>query len=247
MWRRSLTRDPRVEKHEGHIVEYFGRKLRILQERRTLIEKLGLADKIVTTASPLIEPIEKGSTYDITLWSLLVRAFHPLPFMRGVGRYIRFYVKNSSDHQILGCLSLGSAVLKCGPRDRWIGWSMQERLRNLNKIANNRRFLIMPYVKVPNLASRVLSLLCEVGRTEWERRYGDPLVLIETFVESEHHGTCYKAANWILLGETRGFTHVISGIKPTAGRNISVYLYTGNRRLIFAKPLIKSWREKLKE
>jgi len=247
MWRHSLTRDPRVKQYEEHIKEYFERKLRILRERRSLIEKLGLAERIVTTTSPTIEPIPKGSTDDIKLWSILVQAFHSLPFMGGVGRYIRFYIKSSSNHQILGCLSLGSAVLKCAARDKWIGWSMQERLRNLNRVANNRRFLIMPHVKVPNLASRVLSLLCEVGRKEWERRYGDPLVLIETFVESERSGTCYKAANWILLGETKGFAHVVSGIKPTAGKNVSVYLYTGSRRLVFAKPLLKSWRDKLKE
>jgi hypothetical protein len=168
-----------------------------------------------------------------------------MPFMGGVGRYIRFYVRNVSDHRILGCISLGSAVLKCAPRDKWIGWGTQERLRNLGGVANNRRFLILPHVRVPNLASRVLSLLDKEGRREWQNRYGDRLVLIETFVESNRAGGCYKAANWICLGETSGFTHVVSKIGSPTGKKVSVYLYTGDKKRIFVKPLTREWQRLL--
>jgi hypothetical protein len=212
-----------------------------------LKRKEGLVDidhHTVIRADPFVEPISNGSTKENQLWTLLVKTFHPLPFMGGVGRYVRFFIRDSSNQQILGCLSLGSAVLKCAPRDSWIGWNQKQRLKNLNKIANNRRFLILPNVKVPNLASQVLSFLSKIGQEEWRKRYGDPLVLMETFVESENPGTCYKAANWLKIGETKGFTHVISKIASNEG-NVSVYLYTGNKRHIFVKPITRSWRTEL--
>jgi len=240
-----LTRDPRARKHGKDIEEYFKRKSKVLKSKKNLANRLTPPVEIVRTANPILEPIPKGDKYGTKLWGLLVRAFHPLSFMGGVGRYIRFYIRNSTDHQILGCLSLGSAVLTCAARDKWIGWNAQKRLKNLRKIANNRRFLILPNVKVPNLASRALSLLCKVGRKEWESRYEDPLVLIETFVELERPGTCYRAAGWLPLGKTKGFTHVVSEIGPLADKRVSAYLYTGERKLIFVKPLTKSWRNEL--
>lgn len=241
-WKHPLTRDPRAKKHEKHIKEYFQRKT--LVSGRTE-EPSDTRHGTIIAADPYMEPIPRGSTEDNHLWNLLVRAFHPLPFMGGVGRYIRFFVRDSSSHQILGCLSLGSAVLKCAPRDSWIGWNLESRLRNLNKVANNRRFLILPHVKVPNLASRILSLLSKVGQDEWQRRYGDPLVLMETFVDSKNPGTCYKAANWFQIGMTKGFTHVVSRIRPSNGRGISTYLYTGSKKHIFVKPIVRSWRKEL--
>jgi len=244
-WNPSLTRDPRAQIHREHIEGYFGRRIQVLGEKKRLIEILGYGDQIVTKAIPIIEPVLKSNPNDTKLWNILVRTFHSLPFMGGVGRYIRFFIRNSIDNQIVGCLSLGSAVLKCADRDKWIGWNMEERLRNLNKVANNRRFMILPHVRVRNLASRALSLLCGEGAEEWQRRYGDPLVLIETFVDSEHQGTCYKASNWVMIGETKGFTHIVSRIKKSADKNVSVYVYTGRKKKIFARPLRKSWRNEL--
>jgi len=244
-WKHPLTRDPRVKRHEKHIQEYFDRRSQILRDREKLLRNVEIPNQTLTTANPMVEPIPRGSSQDTRLWNLIVRAFHPMPFMGGVGRYIRFYVRNSSDDQILGCLSLGSAVLRCAARDTWIGWSMQQRIRNLGKVANNRRFLILPNVRVPNLASRVLSLLCAAGPREWQNRYGDPLVLIETFVESKYYGSCYRAANWIQLGETKGFTHVVSEIAQTTRKRVSLYLYTGDKKRIFVRPLHSSWRKEL--
>jgi len=244
-WKHPLTRDPRVRKHRVHIQEYFKRRLRVLRKREDLLGGVDIADQPLETANPIVEPIPIGSSHDTKLWNLIIRTFHPMPFMGGVGRYIRFYIKNSDDGQILGCLSLGSAVLTCAARDNWIGWNRQQRIRNLGKLANNRRFLILPNVRIPNLASRILSLLCKDGPREWQSRYGGPLVLIETFVESKHPGSCYKAANWILLGETKGFMHVVSEIGQTTGKKVSVYLYTGDKKRIFVKPLRRSWKKEL--
>jgi len=244
-WKHPLTRDPRTKIHARHIQQYFKRKLRIVRERENLIEGVDIADRSLAAADPILEPIAVGSSRDTRLWNLMMRTFHPMPFMGGVGRYIRFYIKNSDDGQILGCLSLGSAVLTCAVRDNWIGWNRQQRIRNLGKLANNRRFLILPNVRVPNLASRVLSMLCKDGPREWQNRYGEPLVLAETFVESSHIGSCYKAANWILLGETKGFTHVVSEIGREKGKRVSVYLYTGDKKRIFVKPLCESWKKEL--
>jgi hypothetical protein len=167
-----------------------------------------------------------------------------MPYMGGVGRYIRFFIRNESDSKILGCMSLGSAVLKCASRDQWIGWNTRQRIQNLGKVANNRRFLLLPHVRVPNLASRALSLLEKEGPRVWKSRYKDPLVLIETFVESSHLGSCYKAANWTLIGKTRGFTHVVSRIRSPA-KNVSVYLYTGDTKQVFVRPLCRSWQRDL--
>ena len=106
---------------------------------------------------------------------------------------------------MLACLLFGSAAWKCRARDQFIGWTAEQRQQRLHLITNNTRFLMLPYVKVPHLASWILGRVLRRLSEDWERKYGHGIVLVETFVERERFaGTSYKAANWICLGSTTG-------------------------------------------
>ena len=107
----------------------------------------------------------------------------------------------------LACLLFGAAAWQCAPRDRWIGWSAEQRTQGLPLIANNSRFLILPWVNVPQLASHVLSQIALRIEADWQRRYHHPVYLLESFVQQDRfHGTCYQAANWVQVGQTTGRT-----------------------------------------
>jgi hypothetical protein len=134
----------------------------------------------------------------------LVSQYHYLSLDRAVGRSMKYFAK-SSDGRILGCLLFGSAAWKCRDRDAWIGWDAETRKRNLQLISNNSRFLILPWVTIPNLASHILSLVSQRISADWEKEYGHGLAALETFVEFERFtGACYRAANWKRVGVTEG-------------------------------------------
>jgi hypothetical protein len=105
----------------------------------------------------------------------------------------------------LACLLFGSAAWKCAPRDEFIGWNAETRKTNLHLATNNMRFLILPWVRVPHLASHILGRVARRIGADWEKRYGHPVYLLETFVERHcFQGICYQAANWIYVGQTKG-------------------------------------------
>jgi hypothetical protein len=107
--------------------------------------------------------------------------------------------------RLLGCLLFGSAAWKCRARDEFIGWTQKQREQNLHLITNNTRFLILPWVRIPHLASWILGQVLRRLSDDWESKYGHRIVLVETFVERDRFaGTSYKAANWIRLGATTG-------------------------------------------
>jgi hypothetical protein len=115
------------------------------------------------------------------------------------------YLVYSQHYGYLGGLSFSAAAWRVESRDEWIGWDDRARRQNLNRVVANSRFLILPHVKVPNLASHVLGKALRRIRSEWMERYGEDVVLAETFVERQRYrGTCYRAANWIEVGETKG-------------------------------------------
>ena len=117
---------------------------------------------------------------------------------------MKYLVFDKNDNP-LACLLFGSAAWKCASRDEYIGWSSKVREANINLVTNNMRFLILPWVKVPHLASHILSQVARRITTDWEEKYGHPVYLLETFVEKERfRGTCYRAANWTRVGETTG-------------------------------------------
>jgi len=105
----------------------------------------------------------------------------------------------------VGCLLFGSAAWQCQPRDAFIGWTPQERRQRLTWVTNNTRFLILPWVRVPHLASLLLSRITRGLSQDWQNKYGHPIHLVETFVERERFaGTCYRAAGWVRVGATTG-------------------------------------------
>ena len=130
--------------------------------------------------------------------------YHYLGFDRYIGERMAYMVY-SRDGVALACLLFGSAAWSCRERDIFIGWGKEQRRQNLNMMTNNTRFLIFPWVKVPHLASHILSLIARRASADWELKYGHPVCLLETFVEAgRFRGTCYKAANWIYVGSTTG-------------------------------------------
>lgn len=131
-------------------------------------------------------------------------SFHYLGYRAPVGENLQYTVRDGAG-RLLSVMVFGAAAWKCAARDRWIGWGTRQREEGLRKIANHSRFLILPWVQVPHLASHVLGAVARRIGGDWERKYGHPVVLLETFVESgRFRGTCYRAANWQALGTTTG-------------------------------------------
>jgi hypothetical protein len=132
------------------------------------------------------------------------------------------------DDQWIALLSFSAAALKCSARDRWIGWDIRHQYDRLKLVTNNSRFLILPDWHFPNLASRILSLCHKRLPTDWKAAFGHPIVLLETFVDPQKfHGTIYKAANWIYVGNTKGFHRTRQGYSATAQ----------SPKMVFVKPL----------
>lgn len=144
----------------------------------------------------------RGDTDD--LFHCLMDRYHYLGCRGHVGEHIKYMVYDCRQRP-LACLLFGSAAWKTADRDRFIGWSPQMRETNLKLMTNNTRFLILPWVKVVNLASFVLGACIRRLRIDWRERYGHELYLVETFVDrSRFTGTCYRAANWLRIGRTKG-------------------------------------------
>jgi len=134
----------------------------------------------------------------------LLKEYHYLSYGRPVGQNMKYLIQGRDD-RILGCLLFGAAAWKTAARDRWIDWPVAVRERNLGLICNNTRFLILDWVRVPHLASHALSACLRRLPRDWEHRYGTGIAMVETFVDTTRYaGTCYKAANWIKVGQTRG-------------------------------------------
>ena len=137
------------------------------------------------------------------LWNGLIARHHYLGYTPLCGAQLRYLIRSARG--LLGCLGFGAAAWKVAARDRWIGWASEAREENLCRVLNNARFLILPWVRVKNLASRVLAMAARGIGEDFERLYGVRPVLLETFVERDRHrGTCYRAANWQWIGTTQG-------------------------------------------
>ena len=154
------------------------------------------------TPNSLIIP-ESGSAEEHLLHHHLAN-HHYLGFTRTVGENLKYMVKDRHG-RYLACMLFGAAAWKTKPRDQFIGWTDHSRPRCLPGVANNTRFLILPWVMVPHLASHLLARVLRSISEDWRHKYGHPLYLIETFVERDRfRGTCYRAANWQLVGQTTG-------------------------------------------
>jgi hypothetical protein len=153
---------------------------------------------------------------------LHLRRYHYLGFERSVGESLGYaaFVGN----ELVALLDWGAAALYCEPRDRYIGWDRAARERNLEKVVGNRRFLVLPWVRLSCLASQVLAANLRRLANDWDVRYGHRVLLAETFIDTRFRGTCYRAANWTYVGMTRGFTRLKPGFK-TPQQPKAVYVY----------------------
>ena len=150
-----------------------------------------------------IELTQVRRTAQEPLFNSLIEHHHYLGYEQPVGEHLKYLVW--AHGRPIACLAWSSAPRHLGSRDRYIGWSAEARRRNIRFLAYNTRFLILPWVTVPHLASYLLGRMARLLSQDWERLYGHPIYFLETFVDPERfRGTCYRAANWVMLGRTTG-------------------------------------------
>lgn len=142
-------------------------------------------------------------TADEPLFNSLMEQHHYLGYEQPVGEHLKYLVW--AQGRPIACVAWSSAPRHLGSRDRYIGWSAEARRRNIRFIAYNTRFLILPWIRVPHLASHILGRVTQQLSQDWERMYGHPVHFAETFIDpGRFRGTCYRAANWVLMGRTTG-------------------------------------------
>jgi len=140
---------------------------------------------------------------DSRLWNEYIHRYHYLGYAPLPGAQLRYFIMCGD--KFLALLGFGASAWQCAPRDQFIGWQHDQRKKNLHLIVNNARFLILPWVKSKNLASKILAIAAKRLPADWQARYKYRPVLLETFVEQNRFvGTCYKAANWTCVGQTKG-------------------------------------------
>jgi len=172
---------------------------------------------------------------DSSLWNELIERYHYLGYAPLPGAQVRYLVFARS--QLVAAMGFGASAWKVRPRDQFIGWSDEQRTRQLHLIANNARFLILPWIRSHNLASRILGAVARQVPKDWRARYGHEPVLLETFVErGRFRGTCYLAANWIRVGQTQG-----------RGKLDQRRLFAVPVKDIFLYPLRRDFRQQLNE
>ena len=178
-----------------------------------------------------VRPVERGEE---ARYQEQMARHHYLGALAKIGETV-WYVAIWRE-QWVAQLSLSAAALKCGVRDRWIGWDFRSQYGRLNLIANNSRFLILPGWQRPNIGSRVLSLTERRVAADWRTRFGHPLFLLETFVDPQRfHGGVYRAANWMDLGLTQGYRRIQKGYSAHADAP----------KRVFVRPLRRDARTQL--
>lgn len=184
--------------------------------------------------TPLSIHIPTPNSYEDSCVGYYLSQYHYLGFNRTVGENIKYLVQDRSGQDI-ACLLFGSAAWKTTPRDAFVGWKPETRKENINFMTNNTRFLILPWVRVPHLASHILGRVMRRIRQDWIDKYGHPVHLVETFVErNRFKGVCYKAANWLYAGQTKGRS------RQDRYNNLRVPV-----KEIYLYPLIRNFRQAL--
>ena len=167
------------------------------------------------------------------LFISLLQQHHYLGYTQPVGEHLKFLV--CAQGRPVACLAWSSAPRHLGSRDRFIGWSQQARLQNIRLLAYNTRFLILPWVTVPHLASNILGRMTRMLSTEWQRVYAHPIYFVETFIDPQRFGgTCYRAANWKVLGQTTG-----------RGKDDQAHKANRSIKEVLGYPLVKDFRQRL--
>lgn len=171
---------------------------------------------------------------DLKRWGAYIEQYHMLGYKNQFGSRLQYFIK--SGELELGCIQFAASSWALKDRDDWIGWGIEDKKQRLNLIINNCRYLIFPWVQIPNLASKALSLAIKQIEEDWLREFCYAPVLLETFVDRQHFkGTCYKASNWIYLGQTKG-----------NGRNSTEHKPNRSKKDIYVYPLEKNFRDFLK-
>jgi Domain of unknown function (DUF4338) len=174
-------------------------------------------------------------THEEAMFNSLMQQHHYLGYTQPVGEHLK-YVIYAGDRPI-ACAAWSSAPRHLGSRDRFIGWSPKARLANIRLLAYNTRFLILPWVTVPHLASHLLARMARRLSLDWQALYGHPIYFLETFIDPQRfRGTCYRAANWIPLGVTTG-----------RGKDAPTYEPNRSIKQVLGYPLVKDFRERLCE
>jgi hypothetical protein len=183
-----------------------------------------------------IQPLEFEQvrrTGDEPLFNSLMEEHHYLGYEQPVGEHLKYLVW--AQGRPIACVAWSSAPRHLGSRDGYIGWSGEARRRNIRFIAYNTRFLILPWVRVKHLASHILGRMAMRISDDWCRMYGHPIYFLETFVDPDRfRGTCYRAANWVLLGKTTG-----------RGKQSNSYVPNRSIKEVLGYPLTKRFREVL--
>jgi Druantia protein DruA len=166
-----------------------------------LIDQSPIEGTLRRLPGPVILQVRRGPFEK--LFGGLIEQHHYLGYCQPVGEHLKYLV--TMDDRPIACFSWSSAPRHIGCRDRFIGWSPQIRRKNIHLIAYNSRFLLLPWVRIPHLASHLLGKIARRLSRDWQELYGHPIYLLETFVDTERFkGTCYRASNWIHLGQTTG-------------------------------------------
>ncbi len=170
------------------------------------------------------------------LYPALIEQFHYLGYSRPVGEHLEYLAR--SQNRPLACIGWCSAPRHIGSRDRYLGWTKQQRIRNLSLVVTNTRFLILPWVRVSHLASHLLGVMARRISRDWQQIYQHEVVWLETFVDPERGflGTCYKAANWIYLGQTTG-----------RGKDDQTHKVNRSLKAVWGYPLRRDFRQVLCE
>ncbi len=172
---------------------------------------------------------------DEPLFNSLMEEHHYLGYEQPVGEHLKYLVW--AQGRPIACVAWSSAPRHIGSRDRYLGWNQEARRRNIRFIAYNTRFLILPWVRVKQLASHILGRMASRISEDWQSLYGHPIYFLETFVDPERfRGTCYRAANWVLLGKTTG-----------RGKQSNSYVPNRSIKEVLGYPLTKRFRERLGE
>lgn len=206
------------------------------QRRRPLVEPVEIA------ARPLVGSLEEIGRIEIRpvrrtaeepLFHALIERYHYLGYTQPVGEHLKYLVIAAG--RPVACFAWSSAPRHLAPRDRYIGWSAQARRRNIGYLAYNSRFLILPWVRVPHLASHLLGRMTRMLSAQWQRVYGHPIYFAETFVDTDRYsGTCYRAANWVRLGRTTG-----------RGKDDQTKRPNRSLKEVLGLPLVRDFRQRL--
>jgi hypothetical protein len=169
------------------------------------------------------------------VFNALMHQHHYLGYTQPVGEHLKYMVYAGG--RPIACMAWSSAPRHLGSRDRFIGWTAQARLANIRLLAYNTRFLILPWVSVPHLASHLLGRIARRLSADWQSMYGHPIYFLETFIDPQRfRGTCYRAANWIHLGVTTG-----------RGKDAPTYEPNRSIKNVLGLPLVKDFRQRLCE